>query len=739
MSTIINPMTGKPVTIRIAKMKNGIAGRTKDSTPDNMTVYIDPIVPEGMYPALIVHECCELKHLVKGDKWETSHRAATETEHKFVDKLGADWDAYNRNYVKMLNKVKSRGNSIKNPKDILEGSSGERPSAGATDKGADVADVVPLAPLGGQKPNKPKIVGDCRTSDGKRTNCGNMPVVEKEVSRDAKGVCRDENGKWAGGCSSGSGSGSSSSKPGTSKPSGKKPDGKQQTGNQQTGNQQTGGSGKETTQPAPRRNTDLPPWMRGGPEKTPEAPKEPKFPLTEKLPKLEPGQMKKARPIPGFNRHLSNTHEGIEIVDKPLHPHSERKFLEPLVGHQIDFEYTMDEIMTPAVQASGRYRGHIPLGSVCINNMSFIDANGEKHTQDKLHMWFVPDQPFPDEFKDPKNLKQRMTGSGVVGEYNKKDKKDDKPKYKDMNIKLVQNVKRKTDTKKAFTDPFPEGEPEILFGGELARAIQLDIAAEHDAAALYMAHAEKVQDPEIRGILERVAREELVHIGEFEYVLDILSGGNYSEALGEGVTEASGNKMEDLTKADHHSRDFLDAIHGFLHDTPEIDEDMKKRLISYARGYAGGKAKARNRINAMQEENPTDDEEKLEDYKVEKSVYSKIKKVDTARRWVTGVVLEPDSVDLQDDRISAEDVRKAMEGYMIKSQQVGLQHSGKADASVVECYLAPCDFILGVAGLIKKGSWVMTTKIHDDSLWQKVLKGEIGGYSIGGSGYRTPE
>lgn len=238
---------------------------------------------------------------------------------------------------------------------------------------------------------------------------------------------------------------------------------------------------------------------------------------------------------------------------------------------------------------------------------------------------------------------------------------------------IITMPKKKVAAKKAFTEPFPEGEPEVLQGGELVRALQLDIAAEQDAAALYMAHAEKVLDPEIKDTLRSIAREELVHVGEFEALIDYLTGGAYSAALGEGVAEVRG----------------------------------------------------------------VDQQEQVTNGTVTKSVYSQIRKVDDVRHWVTGVVLEPDTVDLQGDVITKDDVRRAMEGYMLKSQAVGRQHEAKAKASVVECYLSPEDFRLGGQQLVRKDSWVLSVKVFDEGLWNDVVSGKITGFSIGGKGVRS--
>lgn len=117
--------------------------------------------------------------------------------------------------------------------------------------------------------------------------------------------------------------------------------------------------------------------------------------------------------------------------------------------------------------------------------------------------------------------------------------------------------------------------------------------------------------------------------------------------------------------------------------------------------------------------------------------YTPIKKVDAAKRLVTGVVLEPDTVDLQGDVITADEIRKAMERYMEKSQKIGRQHESCARASVVECYIANADFLLDGMELVRKGSWVLTVKFHDDTIWRDIVSGKLTGFSIGGKGVRT--
>ncbi len=76
-----------------------------------------------------------------------------------------------------------------------------------------------------------------------------------------------------------------------------------------------------------------------------------------------------------------------------------------------------------------------------------------------------------------------------------------------------------------FLNPFSGKVPERkLTKQELIRAIRLDIAAEHEAIHLYMAHAEAIDDPLAKEVLIDIANEEREHVGEFMRLLEILTG-----------------------------------------------------------------------------------------------------------------------------------------------------------------------------------------------------------------------
>jgi len=113
--------------------------------------------------------------------------------------------------------------------------------------------------------------------------------------------------------------------------------------------------------------------------------------------------------------------------------------------------------------------------------------------------------------------------------------------------------------------------------------------------------------------------------------------------------------------------------------------------------------------------------------------------IKTARdqQIVYGVVSEPGVEDLQGDILSESEIRKACHKFMQTSQRIGKEHSGVAKASIIESYIAPTDFKCN-GQPVRKGSWIMAVKVHDKGLWQAVKKGEITGFSIAGTGSRTP-
>lgn len=109
------------------------------------------------------------------------------------------------------------------------------------------------------------------------------------------------------------------------------------------------------------------------------------------------------------------------------------------------------------------------------------------------------------------------------------------------------------------------------------------------------------------------------------------------------------------------------------------------------------------------------------------------------QQLVTGIVLEPETVDSQGDIYSAPEVARAAHGFMADHQNVGLMHKTLINegARVVESFLAPVDMEIG-GQAVKKGTWLMTVHVTSAELWKRVRDGELTGFSIGGFSQRNP-
>lgn len=108
-------------------------------------------------------------------------------------------------------------------------------------------------------------------------------------------------------------------------------------------------------------------------------------------------------------------------------------------------------------------------------------------------------------------------------------------------------------------------------------------------------------------------------------------------------------------------------------------------------------------------------------------------------RIIYGIVLEPDEVDSQNDTVSKDEIRQACHKFMEEFGNLGLQHQEMITGKIklLENFIAPVDFVVDGQS-VKEGTWLMKERVIDDDLWEKVKKGEITGYSIGGSARRIP-
>jgi rubrerythrin len=88
-----------------------------------------------------------------------------------------------------------------------------------------------------------------------------------------------------------------------------------------------------------------------------------------------------------------------------------------------------------------------------------------------------------------------------------------------------------------FSNPFVGNVPDRMMTlEELIRAMRLNVAAEEEATFLYMAHAEATDHPLAKQVLIDIANEERVHVGEFNRLIQILTG-DEEKWLAEGAAE----------------------------------------------------------------------------------------------------------------------------------------------------------------------------------------------------------
>jgi len=107
-----------------------------------------------------------------------------------------------------------------------------------------------------------------------------------------------------------------------------------------------------------------------------------------------------------------------------------------------------------------------------------------------------------------------------------------------------------------FVNPFTGKIPDrVLTLRELVRAIRLDVAAEEEATHLYTAQADATDNPLAKKVLEDIANEERVHVGEFQHLIQLLTG-DEDKWLADGAGEGAGTVAEDAeTNAEEETTD----------------------------------------------------------------------------------------------------------------------------------------------------------------------------------------
>ena len=126
---------------------------------------------------------------------------------------------------------------------------------------------------------------------------------------------------------------------------------------------------------------------------------------------------------------------------------------------------------------------------------------------------------------------------------------------------------------------------------------------------------------------------------------------------------------------------------------------------------------------------------KSEDGTASFQTFGRILKADGEAHFVTGVVYEPMVEDSQGNFMTADEIVKAQRWFAKNANSVDLQHNFEnlESASVVENWIAKCDCQINGQD-VKEGTWLMTVEVSDPAIYAAIEKGEITGFSMGGTG-----
>ena len=252
---------------------------------------------------------------------------------------------------------------------------------------------------------------------------------------------------------------------------------------------------------------------------------------------------------------------------------------------------------------------------------------------------------------------------------------------------------------------------------------------------------EMATDPQLKEMAEAIKQDESKHKAALEQWLEMQD---------EADADPEDEGEEEQIEADADPDDGI-SEEDLFGDETEPEEEATSDLIDDIREVL-----AEHEAEKAEDEEPEEDEDEDEDLpeflkedddeEEDEDEVSKVMKSyrvpiivakGSDQQIVYGVVLEPNVIDLQGDRLSKSEIRAACHKFMQTSQRIGKEHSGVAKASIIESYIALTDFKCN-GQVVKSGSWVMGVKIHDPALWQAVKKGDITGFSIAGTGTRTP-
>ena len=117
------------------------------------------------------------------------------------------------------------------------------------------------------------------------------------------------------------------------------------------------------------------------------------------------------------------------------------------------------------------------------------------------------------------------------------------------------------------------------------------------------------------------------------------------------------------------------------------------------------------------------------------------------KRVVTGIVMDPKNVDSFGNRIPDQDlIERIAFGFMEKSQRIGTDHAKGADGTtlanislvIVESFINRNVQRIGNRKDVPVGAWVLSVRVNDDAQWERVVRGDLTGFSLEGVFVRVP-
>lgn len=125
-----------------------------------------------------------------------------------------------------------------------------------------------------------------------------------------------------------------------------------------------------------------------------------------------------------------------------------------------------------------------------------------------------------------------------------------------------------------------------------------------------------------------------------------------------------------------------------------------------------------------------------------------IKKNEDFEGYVTGIVLSPETVDLQGHIVSKEEIRSAMVDFMKNYQQFDVMHDlnvlkskiedgDSRQVVLVQNFIAPQDLIYDEK-VVKEGTWLQENLLLDEEIKKQIANGTLKGYSIYGTANIQP-